>query len=525
MAKVAYILLCHKDPAGIIRQAEGLTAAGDFVVIHFDARAKAEDYDALCKALSRNANIAFVKCRIKCGWGEWSLVQATLNAIDTGLRRFREASHFYMLSGDCMPIKSAAYAHRFLDENDADFIESFDYFESDWIKTGMKEERLIYRHLFNERKNKRLFYAAFGLQRRLGLRRAIPPDLQIQIGSQWWCLRRKTIEVLVDFVRARRDVVRFFRTTWIPDETFFQTLVRHLVPELQIRSRTLTFLMFSDYGMPVTFYNDHYDLLLGQDALFARKISQDATRLKERLGQLYANDDASFRISDEGRQLYQYLTARGRVGRRYATRFWESGSSLGRERELMIVICKKWHVAKHLLEKISHVTNVPAVEYLFDEASTPLPDLGGIESSLTKRTRHRRALMRMLFDYYEADRMIICLDPSKIDLLHDLDNDRSITRMLEVECQFSDDYLIGHAQRIGLAGSETTHGTLGSLLPTIRNDILFEIDRIRDAGFTHLDRISQTASPEENGAVLSRFLSIPSDHAAEIANSQNLFAD
>ncbi len=30
--------------------------------------------------------------------------------------------------------------------------------------------------------------------------------------------------------------------------------------------------MFTDYGMPVTFYNDHYDLLLSQDYLFARKI-------------------------------------------------------------------------------------------------------------------------------------------------------------------------------------------------------------------------------------------------------------
>lgn len=48
-----------------------------------------------------------------------------------------------MLSGDCMAVKSAEYIHKFLDENDADFIESFDYFESDWIKTGMKEERLI----------------------------------------------------------------------------------------------------------------------------------------------------------------------------------------------------------------------------------------------------------------------------------------------------------------------------------------------------------------------------------------------
>ncbi len=63
----------------------------------------------------------------------------------------------------------------------------------------------------------------------------------------------------------RPDVMRFFRTTWIPDETFFQTLVRHLVPDREIENRTLTFLMFTDYGMPVTFYNDHYDLLLGQD--------------------------------------------------------------------------------------------------------------------------------------------------------------------------------------------------------------------------------------------------------------------
>ncbi len=31
--------------------------------------------------------------------------------------------------------------------------------------------------------------------------------------------------------------MRFFRTTWIPDETFFQTIVRHLVPEAEIRSR------------------------------------------------------------------------------------------------------------------------------------------------------------------------------------------------------------------------------------------------------------------------------------------------
>jgi hypothetical protein len=38
MAKIAFILLCHKDPDGIIAQARRLTAAGDAIAIHFDAR-------------------------------------------------------------------------------------------------------------------------------------------------------------------------------------------------------------------------------------------------------------------------------------------------------------------------------------------------------------------------------------------------------------------------------------------------------------------------------------------------------
>ena len=35
--------------------------------------------------------------------------------------------------------------------NEADYIESFDFYGSGWIKTGIQEERLIYRHWFNER--------------------------------------------------------------------------------------------------------------------------------------------------------------------------------------------------------------------------------------------------------------------------------------------------------------------------------------------------------------------------------------
>jgi hypothetical protein len=125
------------------------------------------------------------------------------------------------------------------------------------------------------------------LQRRLELERKVPADIQVMIGSQWWCLRRRTVEAVLDFIRERPTCA---------------LLPHHLDPGRDVlpdagappgarprdRQRTLTFKMFSDYGMPVTFYNDQYDLLISQDYLFARKISPEARVLKERLGALWA---------------------------------------------------------------------------------------------------------------------------------------------------------------------------------------------------------------------------------------------
>ena len=525
MTQIAFILLCHKDPEGIIAQALRLTATGDCIAIHFDARARPADFDRIRAALADNPRVAFARRRLKCGWGEWSLVAATLEAVRAAEAAFPGATHFYMLSGDCMPIKTAEYVHRWLEENEADCIESFDFFASDWIKTGIKEERLIYRHWFNERQRKGLFYASMNLQRRLGLARAVPEDLKIRIGSQWWCLRRRTVEAVLQFIRQRRDVMRFFRTTWIPDETFFQTIVAHLVPEREIRSRTLTFLMFTDYGMPVTFYDDHHDLLLSQDYLFARKISPEAKELKERLGKLYASTGRDFDSGGDGRRQFAFLSERGRVGRRFAPRFWETEASLGRSRTLMLVTCKKWHVAKRLVDRVRQVTNLPAVDYLFNEEATPLPDLGGLQIGLPKRMRHRRALVRMLFDYWQTDRLVLCLDPASTDLIQDFYNDRARVRLLEIDCEFTDDYLVGHARRVGLAGPHTAPAAMAQLLPTIRYDVRFESDRLRDMNLAGHVRIRQSASADENALPLAEFLGIPVEAAREIAATDYLFVD
>jgi len=48
----------------------------------------------------------------------------------------------------------------------------------------------------------------------------------------------------------------------------------------------------------------------------------------------------TFGISNEGRNLFKFLTKRGRSGRRHCPRFWETESSIGRQRTLLMVTCK-----------------------------------------------------------------------------------------------------------------------------------------------------------------------------------------
>ncbi len=104
-----------------------------------------------------------------------------------------------------------------------------------------------------------------------------------------------------------------------------------------------------------------------------------------------------------------------------------------------------------------------------------------------------------------------------------------MTRMLEVESDFSEEYLLGHAKRIGLAGGERTpQDAIDRLLPAIRRDVRFESDRIRDAGgFEEYYRMREADGPDENARPpLAKFLSIPpEERAREIAATDYLFAD
>jgi hypothetical protein len=109
----------------------------------------------------------------------------------------------------------------------------------------------------------------------------------------------------------RPDVSALLRHHLDPGRDLLSNLGAPSGAGAEIESRTLTFLMFSDYGMPVTFYNDHYDLLLSQDYLsFARKISP-RPELKRRLGDALLGQRGGFPDLERGAEPVQAFSPDG----------------------------------------------------------------------------------------------------------------------------------------------------------------------------------------------------------------------
>lgn len=507
MAKLAFLLIAHRDPERLITQVRALIAHGDCVAIHWDARADKGAFQRIKADLGGEANVVFAN-RVRCGWGEFSLVRASLNLIQAARRAFEDITHYYLMSGDCYPTKPRPYFDRFLDDG-RDRIEFNDFFESDWIRTGLKEDRLVFRHWFNERTQKRLFYGSLNLQRRFGLARSLPKGLTIRIGSQWWVLRASTIEKIMAFIAKRRDVVRFFRTTWIPDETFFQTLVAHLVPEAEIENHPPTHLRFSDYGMPIVFYGDHADYLRAQPRLCARKISGNASDLQAALLQTFSSSECDRDVGGANNQLYSFLADRGRKGLRFAPRFWERAINARKQSTLFVVCAKLWHIGEAIEAKAAELASIPSLGYIFDDNHDLELPLGGLESGLAKRGRHRIALMNMVYDAMQTEQLILCLDTGQADVLDELVRKIGDVRILLVDRPVSEAHIRGHARRAGLLDEESTEVEVKEVLKTLSFTFGHEVTHLRDHFADRLYTNALSRTREENLLDLGHFLKVP----------------
>lgn len=272
------IMLVHTAFDRAEQVARHWQAAGCQIVVHIDKSSPEAEVERFRSRLADLPNIRFCP-RFRCEWGTWGIIAATQSAAEMMLREAPEVDHILLTSGACLPLRPVSQLASYLAARPTtDFIESVNATDIPWTIGGLDKERFSMRFPFSWKRNRFLFDKFVKLQRIIGVRRRPPHGLQPHMGSQWWCLSRKTLAaILSDSKRPEFD--RYFRGVWIPDESYFQSLAR--LHSTHIESRSLTLAKFDFQGKPHVFYDDHLQLLRRSDCFIARKIWPHAQKLYE----------------------------------------------------------------------------------------------------------------------------------------------------------------------------------------------------------------------------------------------------
>ena len=216
--RIAYLILAHRQPRHLGRLVEQLDDGNATFLIHVDRNSDIAPF----RAAVASQRAAFLPERLSINWGGWNMVQATLDM----LRRAngeRQSDYYQLLSDSCYPIKS----NRDIADRLAAGTLNYLTINHELTRQSPFFERVGSYHwpdLVPARSFRRLHKLSSRLQRRLPARR-LPPGLRLYKGWQWWCLSDACAGYILSYVDSHPEIVRFFRHTSIPDETFFHSIV------------------------------------------------------------------------------------------------------------------------------------------------------------------------------------------------------------------------------------------------------------------------------------------------------------
>ncbi len=289
--RLAFVILAHNDPDNVLRLVKKLSTQDDQIVIHWDKNSRL-DLQALAQTTlthEQKAHVHFCR-RVAVAWGRWSVVEATLAALKKVQSLDGAFDYVVLLSGSDYLLRPVTGLKAFLSRHPGkEFIECVDPEQTPWVVKGLVKERFLHHHWFSWRNQRLLFDWSLATQKKLGLKRKLPGNLKPYFGSQWWALTGATVQKVL-MLSQKGTIRRFFQSTWVPDEMFFQTLVAAVAPQESIHTVNLTFYHFDHTGKPLLFYNDHFNFLQQQNFFFVRKLSCQAHLLRDKLDHFMADN-------------------------------------------------------------------------------------------------------------------------------------------------------------------------------------------------------------------------------------------
>ncbi|PZP40955.1 MAG: hypothetical protein DI598_18820, partial [Pseudopedobacter saltans] len=127
-----------------------------------------------------------------------------------------------------------------------------------------------------------LVYGLVKLQKYLKIKRSFEKNgMDIYLGSQWWSLSIDTIKNVLLYVNDNPWIFKMFKKSYIPDETFFHTVIMNMPYPKTVENDNLRYFDWNiredQNTRPAILNQSDLEILKSTNAFFARKFNSEAS--------------------------------------------------------------------------------------------------------------------------------------------------------------------------------------------------------------------------------------------------------
>jgi Core-2/I-Branching enzyme len=289
-----YVVLAHSKHKQLLRLLQTIRASspGAAILLHYDAKASLPD-----RALLDAINVRLVEPRHSVQWGDVSQVNVLLACIAYAVSNF-DFEWLTIITGQDYPVRPLSIAETELRSSGFDaFVKAapaaqyrsryylrywslprFPYTHRlpGWVLSSLQWMR---RNLNQRQPLLRIEGGPRGSPLSLGIfSRKHPFDQEFICykGSDWFSLSHRAATYLPDFNLTNPAVLGHYRHTYLPSESYFQTVLWN-AKDLKVCDDHRRFILWDDTKLahPVTLTMQHFDAMISSGKDFGRKFDMD----------------------------------------------------------------------------------------------------------------------------------------------------------------------------------------------------------------------------------------------------------
>jgi hypothetical protein len=256
---IAFAIVAHRNPEQVVRLVRTIRRQSDApIVVHLDRKAHSAFAGSMAFMNAIPDVVAFSKVAVS--WGNFSVVEAVLEALRVIEARFPGTGHVMHLSGQDYPIKPIAHLEHVLAASpEQSFVDYAEFPRADWANDAGGFARVEHFYLLRTRRG----------MIRLPLRRRMPPGVTFYGGSAFWCLAPRHRRFVLD---DTHELQKFLHGSLIPDEIFFQTALLNGPFAAEVSNQAFTYTKWlPGAASPMTLGCGDLERLAQSPAYFARK--------------------------------------------------------------------------------------------------------------------------------------------------------------------------------------------------------------------------------------------------------------